>query len=157
MKHVFESVSELPLPLGTVFEFFSAAHNLEKITPPDMGFRLLTPKPVAMAVGTQIDYQLRIAGLPLRWRSVISHWAPPYSFTDEQLRGPYKLWIHTHSFEETLRGTRIRDSVVYALPFAPFGEIGHFFVRKQLEKVFAYREQAIKAVLLPQGSLDLAE
>lgn len=151
MKHVFETAFELPLPLEAVFEFFSAAHNLEKITPPEMSFRMITPTPIPMAVGTEIDYQLRIAGIPLRWRSLISQWTPPHSFTDEQLRGPYKLWVHTHTFEETPRGTRIRDSVAYALPFAPFGEIGHFFVRKQLEKIFAYREHAIKVALLPSA------
>lgn len=148
MKHIFETAFELPLPLETVFEFFSAAANLEKITPPDMGFRLITAQPLEIAEGTEIDYRIRIAGLPLRWRSRISRWAPPHAFTDEQLRGPYKLWEHTHTFETTPRGTIIRDSVVYALPFAPLGEIGHFFVRKQLERIFAYREQAIRATLL---------
>src|SRR5215217_8720939 len=111
MTHHFQTALELPLPLTTVFEFFSAAHNLEKITPREMGFRLITPKPIQMGKGTIIDYRLHVMGIPLRWRSLISRWEPPYAFVDEQLRGPYASWVHTHSFEETPLGTRIRDEV----------------------------------------------
>lgn len=149
MKHVFESAFELPLPLPVVFEFFSTAHNLEKITPPEMGFQLITPKPIEMKVGTEIDYRLRIAGIPVRWRSLISRWEPPYAFTDEQLRGPYASWVHSHTFAETAGGSTVRDSVAYELPLAPFGEIAHFFVRGELKKIFAFREKSIREALLP--------
>jgi ligand-binding SRPBCC domain-containing protein len=152
MTHFFENSFELPLSLDAVFDFFSAADNLEKITPPEMHFRLLTPLPIKMEVGTVIDYRLKIMKLPLRWRSRISRWAPPYVFADEQVRGPYALWIHTHAFEDTHRGTRIRDAVVYSLPLGPLGEMGHTFVRRQLTKIFAYREHAIRDALLPDPS-----
>jgi len=153
MKHLFKTSFELPLPLPDVFEFFASAHNLEKITPPEMQFRLLKPDPIDMKMGTEIDYSLRIMGLPVTWRSLISRWEPPHAFCDEQLRGPYALWVHTHLFDATTRGTLIRDSVEYALPFSPFGEVGYFFVRAQLKKIFAFREKAIREALLPGAGL----
>ena len=90
----------LPRPIDEVFPFFADAHNLETLTPPWLKFHVLTPKPIAMAVGTKIDYKLRIRGLPLRWRSEITAWEPPFRFQDEQLRGPYRQWIHEHTFQE---------------------------------------------------------
>jgi len=152
MKHTLKTVIDLPLPLETVFEFFTSAHNLEKITPPEMGFQVINPAGLEMREGLLIDYRLRILGVPLRWQSLISKWNPPHEFVDEQKKGPYALWHHHHGFEKIDGGTRIRDTVEYALPFAPLGDLGHFFVRRQLAHIFAYREESIRRLLLTEAA-----
>lgn len=144
MIHVFESTLRLEQPLETIFAFFSAAENLAKITPPEMKFRMITASPITMSEGTRIEYRLRIMGLPLKWKSLISRWNPPHTFVDEQLSGPYAFWKHTHRFEADGHGTLVMDEVHYALPFSPFSEPLHFLVRRQLEHIFAFRREAIR-------------
>lgn len=86
----------LATDIEEIFAFFCDAQNLESITPPWLKFEVLTPAPIELGEGALIDYRLRVRGIPLRWQSKITHWDPPHSFVDEQLRGPYRLWIHTH-------------------------------------------------------------
>jgi len=115
----------IPHPLPEVFDFFSHAENLERLTPPWMHFRILTPPPIAMKRGTTIAYALRVRGIPLRWLTEIERWNPPFEFVDFQAKGPYKLWHHTHRFSEVEGGTSIVDIVRYALPFGPLGQLAH--------------------------------
>lgn len=132
----------LPLPLEAVFAFFGNAANLDAITPPWLSFRILTPLPIVIHEGTLIDYRLRVHGLPLRWRTRISTWQPPHRFVDEQLRGPYRQWIHEHTFEPHNRGTLARDLVRYAVPF---DFMAHpLFVRRDIEKIFEFRAAELK-------------
>lgn len=148
MEHQFETTSEIQLPIEQVFAFFSAAENLQRITPPELHFQVMTPSPITLEIGALIDYRLRLFGVPFTWRTLISEWRPPCAFTDEQLRGPYAQWIHRHTFESVASGTRMRDQVRYRLPLSPLGDVAYPFVARQVARIFTYREEAIRTALL---------
>jgi ligand-binding SRPBCC domain-containing protein len=141
--HTFNAELWLPEKRDTVFSFFADARNLEAITPPWLNFVILAPEPIDMRTGARIDYQLRVHGFPMRWKTEISDWDPPFRFVDKQLRGPYKQWIHTHTFEEKSGGTICRDHVEYVVPGGRF--INWLIVRRDVEKIFAYRQDALLA------------
>lgn len=132
-------------PLPRIFPFFAQPENLALITPPSLRFRLLTPGPVAMEQGRIIDYTIRVMGLPVRWRTLITRYDPPRCFVDEQISGPYSFWHHTHRFETRDGGTLLHDEVRYVLPMALMGParslVHALYVRPYLEKIFDYREQ----------------
>ena len=137
----------VPHSLPKVFDFFSRAENLERITPPWMRFRILTPLPIPMTQGTTISYALRVRGIPLRWLTEIEQWNPPYEFVDFQAKGPYKLWHHTHRFSEVEGGTSIVDIVRYALPFGLLGRLVHRLqVARDLEQIFDYRARRVQSL-----------
>ena len=143
--HVLSREQVLPATPEEVFPFFGDARNLEAITPPFLGFRVVTPEPIEMRPGTLIEYRLRLHAVPLRWRTTIAVWDPPHRFVDVQLSGPYTLWHHTHDFETTAGGgTLMRDTVRYALPLGPLGEIAHaLLVRRDLARIFDFRRDAV--------------
>jgi ligand-binding SRPBCC domain-containing protein len=143
-ERTFQSRLWLPLSPGEVFPFFSDAANLEAITPPWLSFHIATPGPIEMREGTLIDYRLRVRGLPLRWRTRINVWEPPYRFVDEQLRGPYRQWIHEHSFEAADGGTMATDTVRYAVHFDFL--VHDLLVRPDIERIFEHREKALKRI-----------
>jgi ligand-binding SRPBCC domain-containing protein len=142
MVREFKSELWLPLPTEEVFPFFGNAANLDAITPPWLHFRILTPLPIVMREGTLIDYRLRVHGLPLRWRTRISAWQPPHRFVDEQIRGPYRQWIHDHTFEPCNHGTLVRDAVQYAVPFDVL--LHRWFVWPDIKRIFEFRAAALR-------------
>jgi ligand-binding SRPBCC domain-containing protein len=143
--HLLERAQRLPRAPQDVFPFFADAFNLEAITPAWLHFQVLTPAPVAMAEGTLLEYRLRLHGLPVRWLTRIETWEPPLRFADVQVRGPYRLWHHTHTFEPDGDGTIMRDRVRYALPLGPLGELAHAaLVRRDVERIFAFRHAAVR-------------
>ena len=148
MVHHYKTSMVLPLQINDVFPFFCDVLNLERITPPELHFRILTPHPIEISKGTVVDYRLRLYGIPLRWRSEITTWNPPYEFVDQQVLGPYNTWIHSHLFYQHDGSTIIEDSVHYRLPLWPLSEIVAPLVHHQLGRIFRYREQAIRAALL---------
>ena len=132
-------------PPAELFEFFGNATNLEKITPKMLGFKVLTPTPIEMKPGTLIDYKLKVRGVPIRWRTLIATWDPPHKFTDEQLKGPYQRWHHTHTFTEENGGTRCDDLVDYRPPGGPLAPlINKLAVQRDVEKIFAYRAKVLE-------------
>jgi ligand-binding SRPBCC domain-containing protein len=137
----FEADLWLPRPVDQVFSFFADARNLETITPPWLKFEVLTPEPIVLRPGALIDYRIRVHGLPIRWRTEITEWNPPHHFVDVQLRGPYKLWHHTHTFEESDGGTFCVDRVRYY----PRGGalMNRLFVRRDIGKIFEFRRRRL--------------
>jgi ligand-binding SRPBCC domain-containing protein len=143
--HVLRREQHLPPAPADVFPFFGDANNLEAITPPWLGFAVTTPGPIEMRSGTLIEYGLRLHSVPVRWRTTIAVWDPPRRFVDVQIQGPYRLWHHTHDFEDDGRGgTIMRDTVRYALPLGVLGKVAHaLLVRRDLEAIFDFRRDAI--------------
>lgn len=138
----FECEQWFPCSCEEAFAFFSDAANLDAITPPWLHFQTLTPRPIVMAPGTLIDYRLRVHGIPIRWRTEIKEWEPPVRFADEQLRGPYRLWVHEHTFQPQNGGTLMRDHVRYAVPFDWL--VHALLVRPDIERIFSYRRSVLR-------------
>ena len=136
-----------PVPIETAFAVFENPHNLARITPPELGFRVLTPN-LEMRNGAEIDYTIRWLGLPMRWKTLITGYDPPLGFTDEQAKGPYSIWRHRHSFEAVDGGTRVIDDVEYVLPLGVLGRVAHaVMVGRQLRGIFEYRQRALMEVI----------
>lgn len=150
---VLERSQLLGRPLDEVFPFFADARNLQRLTPPLLNFRILTPMPIEMRAGALIDYRLVLHGFPLRWRTEITAWEAPYRFEDTQRRGPYRLWVHEHTFEARGGHTLARDRVRYAMVG---GELVHrLLVAPDLQRIFDYRAERLAEVFgevpSPQG------
>jgi ligand-binding SRPBCC domain-containing protein len=151
VPYTLERTQWLPRPLPEVFAFFADPANLNDLTPPSLHFETLTPRPILMRPGALIDYRLRVRGVPMRWRTRITAFDPPHSFIDEQLKGPYAKWLHTHTFApETIdgvEGTRVTDRVEYDLPRwcpGPLNRLVHrLLVAPDLNRIFSYRQQVL--------------
>lgn len=131
----------LPCSRERVFSFFSDPHNLEIITPEWLRFRVLS-RGIEMKLGSFIDYRLRLRGIPIRWQSEITTWNPPYCFVDQQCRGPYAEWIHTHQFEEMEGSTKVADNVRYDHLGGRW--VNYLFVARNLEEIFSYRKSKLQ-------------
>lgn len=139
----------LPRPVDEVFPFFAEAHNLNLITPERVRFQILTPGKIEMAVGTLIDYRIRIRGVPVRWRTRISEWDPPRGFTDEQIRGPYLWWVHRHRFLPDGNETIATDVVDYGVPG---GALVHAaMVGRDVRHIFEFRERRMLEIFGGEG------
>jgi ligand-binding SRPBCC domain-containing protein len=146
--HRIERAQLVPLPAADAFASFADAYNLEALTPPWLRFRILTPRPIPMRKGTTIDYVLTTHRLPVRWRTEIVEWEPGRRFVDIQQKGPFRLWEHTHAFEDRHDGTLIRDTVRYRMPYGALGAIAQrVLVARDLERVFDYRRDAVDRLL----------
>ena len=155
--HVLERSQVLPRPPGEAFELFADALNLEAITPPLLRFREVTPAPIEMRAGTLIRYRLSLHGLPIDWLTRIDEWEPGVRFVDSQLAGPYRLWHHTHEFAPHAGGTLMRDTVHYALPLWPLGELALPLVRRDLGRIFDHRQAAVDRLLHTHRATSLTE
>jgi ligand-binding SRPBCC domain-containing protein len=153
-ERVLRREQDLDVGIERAFAFFSQAENLEAITPPWLRFRIVSPGPLEMRAGTLIHYRLRLHGIPVSWLTRIDEWDPPRGFVDRQVRGPYRLWHHTHGFEPLGPDrTRMVDIVRYAHRFGPIGTVAEaLVVERDLARIFDFRSEQIRARILASGS-----
>ena len=145
--YLLEQTQFIPKSRSEVFLFFSDAHNLERLTPPFLNFRILTKPPIKMTSGTLIDYRIKLYGVPLKWRTEIESFEPEHFFVDNQLSGPYAIWHHQHHFDDANGGTLMRDLVRYRLRFGLLGTIAHsLFVRRSLLRIFQFRRTEVTRI-----------
>lgn len=146
--YLLEREQTIDRPLAEVFPFFQDAANLKELVPDFLRFQILTPLPIAMRSGAIIDYRIRLFGAPMNWRTEIEVFDPPHRFVDVQLRGPYALWRHEHTFEALgSHRTLMRDRVEYAIGYGPLGGLLHAaFVRRTLERIFDFRERRTREI-----------
>ncbi len=140
----------LPQSRATVFEFFSNPGNLDRLTPPWLNFAILTPAMKQITPGALLDYKLRIRGIPIRWQSEIAVWEPPHRFVDRQIKGPYSLWIHEHTFEERANGTLVGDNVEYGVHGGII--VNKVLVAPDLERIFNYRHKILEELFNPENT-----
>lgn len=150
MRHfILEREQLINTTLEEAWRFFSSPENLEELTPDDMGFDIITPKPIPdMYEGQLIEYKVRpILNVPLYWKTEIVNVSHLSSFVDTQLKGPYKLWRHTHTFQKVDGGVLMKDKVEYALPLGIIGRLAHtLFVKRKLNKIFDYRLNTVDKI-----------
>ena len=152
-SHSIRTDLTVPRSIEDTFALFCDAANLETLTPPELRFQIHTPLPIEMQAGARIEYQIRLYGVPFAWLTEITCWEPGVRFVDEQISGPFCVWIHEHRFESMGdSSTRIRDEVRYALPFQPLGQLAHPWIRSRLDRIFQYREQRTIELLTGQDS-----
>lgn len=134
--------------IEAVFKVFENPYNLAKITPDSLSFEVTSKERVAMRKGAEIEYTIKWLGLPMHWKTLIVEYEPPFLFIDEQVKGPYTLWRHRHTFEAVPGGVSVADHVEYALPFGVLGRAAHVLaVRTQLIGIFSYRQEKLKDLL----------
>ena len=139
----------LSYPIEQAFRFFASPENLNLLTPPWANFSILSPQPIEMAVGTIIEYRIRLRGVPVNWRSEITEWQPPFAFCDVQLRGPYRFWVHRHTFEEKPGGTLVTDHVDYGVLGGAL--VNRLFVAGELRRIFTYRKTRLHELFPDTG------
>ncbi|MES3018909.1 MAG: SRPBCC family protein [Bacteroidota bacterium] len=146
MIHIFKSEQFLNIDIQTAWDFFSSAGNLALITPPEMAFKIHTNlEGIEVYEGMIIDYTVKpLFGIPLKWRTEISKVEKPYIFIDKQVKGPYSMWEHTHTFIEKDNGVLMQDEVKYQLPLGFMGTLVHnFIVKEKIKKIFKFREETL--------------
>jgi len=147
MNYSLKTSQFFELEQNEVFKFFSKPENLERVTPPDLKFKIITPPPINMGKGQLIDYKIKISHIPMKWKTLISDYNPPYNFVDTQVRGPYSIWIHSHDFRYEKGITIVTDTVIYRPPLYFIGDIiNKIYIRTMLSKIFNYRFNKIAQI-----------
>jgi ligand-binding SRPBCC domain-containing protein len=139
----------IPLPLGVVTAYFEEPRNLQRLTPPWLGFSILDTPSGPVETGSTIRYRLRLFGIPVGWLTLIERSHPGWGFVDTQIEGPYASWVHTHLFSERDGGVLMEDRVDYELPFGPLGLLALPVIRLQLRAIFRYRRRTVERLDLP--------
>jgi ligand-binding SRPBCC domain-containing protein len=146
---VLERTQTVPRSQEETFRFFADPRNLKRLTPPFLQFKFLSNPPKVLQPGVALDYQIRLYGIAVHWRTRIEVVEAPNWFVDVQEKGPYALWRHRHTFRDLGGGnTEIKDRVEYAMPFGPLGEVAyHLFVKQSLTQIFDYRTRELEAIM----------
>ena len=143
-RYTLTRVQRIPKPRAEVFAFFSDAQNLEKLAPPFVDFRILTPAPIHVREGAHIEYRIALHGVPMQWETLIDMFVEGEKFSDVQLRGPYRLWHHLHEFRDIPGGTLMHDTVDYEIPLGVLGRVARrLFVARRLEQIFSFRHEVV--------------
>jgi len=145
--HSLHRVQCIPSQPDIVWSFFANPANLPLITPPDMGFTILSPDSGdRIYPGQIIEYRLRpLPWMRTHWLTEITQVSPGQYFIDEQRHGPYSLWHHQHHFRKIEEGVEMTDWVHYAIPYGFIGGLANsLFVRKRVEEIFRYRRQRVE-------------
>lgn len=147
---------QVPISLDEAWNFFSNPKNLATITPDNLGFNIRTELPEKMYPGMMIVYTVKpVLGIPMTWVTEITQVKEKEFFIDEQRVGPYGMWHHQHWFKAVPGGVEMTDIIDYRLPLAPLGNIGHFFVKSELKKIFGYRITKLEEVFGKMGESGL--
>lgn len=144
--HSLKQEQALPISLDDAWDFFSSPRNLEEMTPPGMGFRIVSLPSESLYEGEIIQYSVKaLPGIWIPWVSEIKAVVPGESFVDDQISGPFRFWHHRHSFASIEGGTLVTDLIHYSIGFGPFGEVArHLFVKGQLEVMFRHRRVTLE-------------
>ena len=147
----FKTEQFLHVDIETAWDFFSSAKNLALITPPEMDFKILTNlDDKEIYEGMIIDYTVKpLLGIPLRWQTEIVRVNKPFSFTDRQVKGPYKLWEHTHTYIQQENGILMIDEVKYQLSFGVLDSlIDNIIIKNKIKNIFAFREEVLTKMFI---------
>ncbi|QBA63935.1 SRPBCC family protein [Muriicola soli] len=136
-----------PISRQLAWDFLSNPANLSVITPPEMGFNILSGADRPMFAGQIIQYKVSpFPGFSTRWVTEITHVNKGSYFVDEQRFGPYALWHHKHFINEVPGGVEMEDIIDYKLPLGILGKMAHpLLVKKQLISIFSYREEQLSS------------
>ena len=147
-EHILNYSLTVPSPRPVVFAFFTDIANMARITPPELDFAILPPVPVELGEGTVIKYRLKLYGISFETKIQVTAWSPFDFFIDEQLEGPYRQWIHRHTFRDGPDGsTTVEDEIRFRLPTFPLGEAAYPMAKQQMDRIFSYGQQTIKSIL----------
>lgn len=145
--YTIKTVQKIPVTLDQAWAFFSDPANLKTITPPDMGFDIISAHHgEKMYPGQLIEYRVSpLSGIKLYWMTEITHVQDRAYFIDEQRFGPYALWHHQHHFREIPGGVEMTDIVHYKNPLGILGRLANsLFVRKKLRSIFDFRYRKVE-------------
>jgi ligand-binding SRPBCC domain-containing protein len=138
----------VPAPIDEVWSFFSTPQNLNRITPPEMNFEIVSGDIENMRQGMLIEYVIQpFPFLRFPWVTEITLVEEEKRFIDEQRVGPYSIWHHEHVFEECSEGVTMTDRLSYRVGFGPLAPIlDRFFVSAKIESIFQFRCQEIEKI-----------
>ncbi|MFA8342453.1 MAG: hypothetical protein ACEPO8_05720 [Rhodothermaceae bacterium] len=147
--HKIDCTRVLQTDINRCWSFFSNPLNLKLLTPEKVFDKINLENFSEMYPGMIITYVIKpVLNFRFTWVTEITQMKKEKYFIDEQRFGPYKFWHHQHLFNETENGVEVRDIVHYVMPMGFIGNLIHkFFVKRELERIFEYRNKKMKLLL----------
>jgi len=140
--YIFKRVQTLNSDIETIWSFVSKPENLEKITPDNMHFSILSKSNLEMEEGMLIAYKISpFLDIKTTWITMITNVKKHEKFIDQQVMGPYKFWHHEHKFQViSSNKVKMTDIITYIPPFGFLGDIANeLFLKKKLNNIFDFR------------------